>query len=164
MSYRPPPHLTWPLFVVALLLLGIGSTMTILLAARSDGGAQVIEDYYQKAASWELAAAEQAASAALGWRLEVDVQSDAAGPALRRVDLRFADRFGVPVAELRGVVRAFRPERAALITESPLTPVEGVPGLYRQVMLLSAHGLWDLEIAAVRDSSHFFTRVRRDLP
>ena len=39
--------------MVGLLLLGIVTTLGTLFAAHSDGGAQVVEDYYQKAVDWE---------------------------------------------------------------------------------------------------------------
>lgn len=38
-----PPHIAWPLFVVALLLMSITAATITVIAANSDGGVQVIE-------------------------------------------------------------------------------------------------------------------------
>ena len=38
-----PPHVGWPLLVVALLLMSITAAVVTVIAANSDGGAQVIE-------------------------------------------------------------------------------------------------------------------------
>lgn len=38
-----PPHVAWPLFVVALLLMSVGAAAVTFWAAQSDGGAQVVE-------------------------------------------------------------------------------------------------------------------------
>ena len=40
-----PPHVGWPLLVILLLLVGIGSALAVLYAAHSDGGAQILEEY-----------------------------------------------------------------------------------------------------------------------
>ena len=47
MPDRPPPripsHIAWPLFVVLLLAMSVTAATVTVLAARSDGGAQVVE-------------------------------------------------------------------------------------------------------------------------
>lgn len=48
MKLHIPPHIAWPLFVVLLLLFGVGSAFSILYAAHTDGGAQVVESYYEQ--------------------------------------------------------------------------------------------------------------------
>lgn len=45
-SRRPPlvpPHIAWPAFVVLLLAMSIAAAVGTLIAARSDGGARLIE-------------------------------------------------------------------------------------------------------------------------
>ena len=39
-----PAHIAWPLLVVALLLMSVGFAVRTLIAARSDGGVQLVED------------------------------------------------------------------------------------------------------------------------
>lgn len=48
-----PPHIFWPGFIIALLLIPIGSGAAIVIAATSDAGPQVIPDYYQKAVEFD---------------------------------------------------------------------------------------------------------------
>ena len=38
-----PPHIAWPLFIVLLLLMSVGAAAVTFWAAKSDGGAQVVE-------------------------------------------------------------------------------------------------------------------------
>ena len=45
-GHRPPlvpPHVAWPAFVVLLLLMSITAAVVTVIAANSDGGAQVVE-------------------------------------------------------------------------------------------------------------------------
>lgn len=39
-----PPHIAWPMFVIILLLVGIGSAFFALWAAHSDGGPIYVRD------------------------------------------------------------------------------------------------------------------------
>jgi nitrogen fixation protein FixH len=158
-----PPHIAWPGAIVALLLLGIGSAFTILIASRSDGGAQVIENYYERAVDWDAEADRQAASARLGWTLHIQVASVANGNPLRDVEATVRDREGTPVAGLVGTLRLSRPQHARPVAELPLAPVPDQPGSYRQAMPIDAPGLWDFQILARRDTSHFQATVRREV-
>lgn len=155
-----PPHIAWPAFVVALLLLGIGSAFEAFFAARSDGGAQVVEDYYHEALSFDETRAARAASDALGWTAEVSVGDCEGG--LCPVEIAVRDRDGAVVEGLAGIVRASRPQDAAATVRLPLSPSE-TPGVYRQLMPVSAAGLWDFAIEAQRGDARFLTTVRRDL-
>jgi len=38
-----PPHVAWPLFVVLLLAISVGAAAVTVVAAYSDGGAQIVE-------------------------------------------------------------------------------------------------------------------------
>ncbi|GIV58336.1 MAG: hypothetical protein KatS3mg042_1249 [Rhodothermaceae bacterium] len=157
-----PPHIGWPLFVVALLASGVATTLGTLFAARSDGGAQVIDDYYRKAAEWDAHAADLAASATLGWQVRVAVVPDEAGRPLLELTVR--DRDGQPVTGLTGTVRAFRPQWAEAVGEAPLAEVTAPPGVYRQPLPLEGRGLWDFEIEATRGPDRFHQILRKELP
>jgi nitrogen fixation protein FixH len=155
-----PPHIAWPAFIIALLLLSIGSAFQALFAARSDGGAQVVENYYDEALGYDERRAAQAASDALGWTATVSVGGCEGG--LCPVEVVVRDRDGSPVENLIGVVRASRPQDATAAARLPLSP-SAVPGVYRQMMPVSAAGLWDFAIDAQRGDDRFQTTVRRDL-
>ncbi len=155
-----PPHIAWPLFIVGLLTMSVVTVTITVMAARSDGGAQVIDDYYQKAVNWDETAALQAASDALGWQADVAV-----GPAdadARPVEITLRDREGLPIEGAEGTIRAFRPQRAGVVAESPLMATE-TPGLYRQTFPINQAGLWDFEIVATQDSLRFQTTIRKEI-
>lgn len=155
-----PPHIAWPAFVIALLLLGIGSAFEALFAARSDGGAQIVENYYDEALGYDETRAAQAASDALGWGAAVSVEACEGG--LCPVEVVVRDRDGAPVDGLVGVVRASRPQDATAAARLPLAPTE-TPGVYRQMMPIAQAGLWDFAIDAQRGGDRFLTTVRYDL-
>jgi nitrogen fixation protein FixH len=155
-----PPHIAWPAFVVCLLLLGIGSAFEALFAARSDGGAKIVENYYDEAVGYDETRAAQAASNALGWTAGVSVGACEGG--LCPVEVTVQDRDGTPVEGLTGVVRASRPQDASAVARLPLS-AEGTPGVYRQMMPISTAGLWDFAIEAQRGDDRFLTTLRSDL-
>ena len=157
-----PPHITWPLFIVGLLGMSVTTVVITVVAARSDGGAQVIDDYYQKAVNWDETAALQAASDALGWHAEIVLPPDSQNTMPRLVEVTLRDREGRPIESAQGAIRAFRPHRAGVVAERPLTPAE-TPGLYRQALPINQGGLWDFEIVAVRDTSTFITTIRKEI-
>lgn len=156
-----PPHIGWPLLVVLLLTMSVGTVTTMVLASRSDGGAQVIDDYYRKAVAWDTLAAERRASAALGWHATLAVEAPAAD-TLRAVLVTVVDRQGVPVAGLSGTVQAGRPHRATLLDAQPLAPAD-VPGTYRLALRLDGEGLWDFEVRAHRADERFVATLRHEI-
>lgn len=153
-----PPHIAWPAFIVALLLVGVGSAFQALFAARSDGGARVVDDYHASAAEVEATNAALAASAALGWLADVSVDGcDAEGCT---VEVVVTDRAGDPVEGLGGTISARRPHDAAPLAEAALE--QTAPGVYRQRLAL-APALWDLSIEATHGDDRFLTTVRREV-
>ena len=160
--HRLPPHITWPLFIIGLLTMNVVTVVITVMAARSDGGAQVIDNYYQKAVNWDETAALQAASDALGWQAEIVLPPDPQQPSPRLVDVTLHDREGQPIDGAQGTIRAFRPHRADVVAERPLTASE-TPGLYRQSFPINQDGLWDFEIVAVQDSLRFQTVIRKEI-
>ena len=158
-----PPHITWPLFIVGLLSMSVVTVVITVVAARSDGGPQVIDDYYQKAVNWDETAALQAASDALGWQAELVIPLNPPQTTPRLVEVTLRDREGRPVAEAQGTIRAFRPHLAEAVAEHPLTAAPETPGLYRQSLPIHQAGLWDFEIIATQDSLRFQTTIRKEV-
>ena len=57
----------WPLFVITLLVSSVVMMGIVVMAARSDGGAQVVDDYYEQAVKWDSLAEARTAASTLGW-------------------------------------------------------------------------------------------------
>ena len=90
---RIPPHLAWPLFVVLLLVIGVGSSLAIVFAARSDGGAKVIENYYEKAIAWDSTSKLTRDSKAAGWIVSMQYVPPAAPAKTGSMEVVFIDGF-----------------------------------------------------------------------
>jgi nitrogen fixation protein FixH len=155
-----PSHIAWPGFVVALLLLSIFAAFQALFASQSDGGAQVVEAYYDSAIRFDDEQAMQAASDALGWSAAVEVGACEGG--LCAVDVAVRDRAGAPVEGLNGLLRVSRPQSAAVVAQIPLA-LSDAPGVYRQFVPVNADGLWDFAVTARRDDEQFMTKIRHDV-
>ena len=160
---RLPPHVTWPAFIIALFAASALSTVSMLWIARSDGGAQVIEDYYARAVAWDDTAERRAASAALGWTTTVEIGPLDGADLMRSVVVVVRDSLGRPVDGLTGSVQAFRPQYASARAAAALAPAPGRAGAYRLRLPLHEQGLWDLHLEARRDSALYLTRVRTEL-
>ena len=160
--HRLPPHIAWPMFIVGLLSMSVATVVITVVAARSDGGPQVIDDYYQKAVNWDETAALQAASDALGWQADIVIPSSPGNATASPVEIILLDREGQPITDAQGTIRASRPHRADVVAERPLTVTE-TPGLYREAFPINQAGLWDFEIIAVQDSLRFQTVIRKEI-
>jgi nitrogen fixation protein FixH len=145
--------------IVGLLSLSVIASLLTVFAARSDGGAQVIDDYYHKAANWDSTRALQAASDALGW--QVDLTAEPAQGTARIVRLHLQNKHGEPVIGLQGTISAFRPQQAQMVDEAAL--IETEPGVYQQQLTMPQPGLWDFEIDATRDGTPFLKRIRLEV-
>lgn len=155
-----PPHIGWPLLIISLLGISIGASMVTVYASRSDGGAQVIDDYYEKAVNWDASQASQAASDALGWTTTLHLEpSQPSG--LRMLVLTVHDSTAAPVTNLRGTVKLFRPDQAGAVATIPLSEAPKAPGSYRQLVPLTDPGLWDVQVLAVRDGAPVYQTTLR---
>lgn len=159
-----PPHVGWPLLIVGLLCISIGASLFTVFAARSDGGAQIVDDYYQKAVHWDATAAARAASEALGWTTTMEVHP-LSQSGLRVLDVTITDSTGAPVSDLRGTVTLYRPHRTGAVATIPLTAAPDAPGRYRQQVPLVDPGLWDIQVTAVGEGTPpYRTRLRHEVP
>lgn len=156
-----PPHIAWPGFVVLLLLGTVVTMVSVLYAANSDGGAAVVDDYYQQAIHWDEAQRARTASAALGWTAEAVVHPAESG-GLVPVEVTVLDRAGAPVEGLTGTLRARRADAAKATATLPLAASEQ-PGVYRQLVPVPRGGVWDFEVEAARGDDRFLTTLRHEL-
>ena len=158
-----PPHIAWPLFVVCLLVLGVGMGMWVVFASLSDGGAQVVENYYQKAVEWDDRNQLVQESNAIGWVVILAYVQGTSEEMPAGIEIRFEDKEGQPVTGLQGVVRMYRPQTTKALVELTLASVPGRPGIYWQSFTSASAGLWDFEIAVERDSFRFLKTIRKEL-
>jgi hypothetical protein len=158
----------WPWAIAALMLLILTIALAVLRAATGDGGAAVIEDYYQQAVDWDAGQADLAASRALGWSAELSFRevpqgmASAAGknPPNTLVFVALADREGRPLegatVTLAGAFRG----HSQRIWSAVALPLEGG---YGAAFRLGPPGLWDWRITAERDTARFLHSETREL-
>ena len=158
-----PPHIAWPLFVIGLLVLGVGWSLSVVFASRSDGGAQVVENYYEKAIEWDARSELLRKSAEAGWTVNLEYVSPGPTSEAGVVEIVFKDKEGEPISNLEGKVRAFRPQKTQPIAELTVSGSMVQPGIYRQAFPNAASGLWDFEIDVVQDSFRFLKTIRTEL-
>lgn len=131
----------WPLFVIILLVSSVAMMGIVVMAARSDGGAQVIEDYYEQAVRWDSLAEARGAAAALGWQADL-VMSSNNGRLEGTVSL--VDSMGMALVGLDIVIRLRRPQLAAVVAEMKAQDTAGT-GYYAFATDVTGTGLWDIE-------------------
>lgn len=147
MPRRPlvPPHVAWPAAIVGLLLTSVGVSATVVVASRSDGGAEVVERPYTDGSDLDTLAAARLSSDALGWTLGATSRPtpDAPDARTRTVALRITDAADVPVEGLRGRATLARPQRAAPLAT---VPVATAADSYRVVVPFVGAGLYDVSV------------------
>lgn len=152
----------WPLAVIALLGLGVGSNVALLVVATSDRSFAVEPDYYTKALAWDRTRQQQRRSAALGWSASVVAKPLASTPGRTELIVQLHDGTGGPVsgAELR--IEAFHNARAADRRHWTLFET-AEPGAYRLTVPDLRVGLWELRITANRGAERFEQTLQHDM-
>jgi nitrogen fixation protein FixH len=156
---RIPPHILYPGLVICLLIFNVSMGITILTAARSDGGAQVVDDYYQKAVNWDEIQALRQQSKALGWKLDLEVQ---VGTELadKLGHLRIVDAEGQPVSGLTAEVMVRRPNLTEPVAVVQLQELEA--GHYVFPNHVADPGIWDFVLKGERDERPYVAELRRE--
>lgn len=152
-----PAKYFWPGFIITLLSIAIGASFTILYFAQSDGGPQVIPDYYEKSVSYDELYDARQASIELGW--EVDVRLTGA-----QGELMVRDRAGDPVSGAQGTLTFYRPSLADAVDSVELSERAGDPGLYDFEDAAKLRGYWDLKIKLERGEEAFIKMLRTSVP
>ncbi len=158
-----PPHIAWPLFVGGLLVLGILWGIGVVVASQIDGGAEVIEDYYEKAVNWDERAALLASSKALGWEAHLEVRPAASPEEPPFLVLRVVDAEENPVTALSGTVKALRPQKAKAVRTLPIFEDPSNPGFFLMAFPEASTGLWDFEVDVRKDTLRYYASLRKEL-
>lgn len=158
-----PAKYFWPGFCALLLAMSVGSAVVTVVAAQSDGGAEIV-------ASYDLASDERSdrreqrrENRELGWNLEVDLADRTPVGESTPVTIRVRDRHGAPLDDLEGQVRLHSPALADPVDESTLVPDPAVSGRYRAAIEFERRGLWDFVIRLQSDDHSYVGRVRKEL-
>lgn len=142
-----------------MLVLGMGWSFSVVIASRSDGGAQVVDNYYEKAIAWDEAAALQRESDALGWTVDLAIEQGTS----TQIEVVIKDASGKAITGLRGTVKGFRPQLTGKMLEIPLTASPDDPTRYHMALPAVKPGLWDFEITASHNDDRFSTVIRKEL-
>lgn len=132
----------WPAFIVLLLVSSVVMMSLVVMAARSDGGAQIVSDYYEQAVRWDSLASMRDAAAARGWTAELALERN--GDALTG-SISIMDSTGSPLSFDTAHFTVSRPQYAESETEFVALPVEGSPEMAFQAYLPGS-GLRDIRV------------------
>ena len=157
-----PPHITWPLLVVGLLVLGVTWSIGVVVASQSDGGAQVIENYYEEAISWDKKSALLKASARLGWNVSLATRPDQGSDPFPHLVVTFLDHNGKPITGLQGQMSASRPQSSKPARTFNFESALYEQGTYTLPFPEITDGLWDFEIDVEKDSTRFYSVIRKE--
>lgn len=161
MSRFTRPEFAWPAAVVSLLLFGAGLTFGVLYFARSDGGAQVVGDYYRQGVAWDSVAAVRGRAADLGWSVQVSIAAQPGADGRRAVDVAVTDSTGAGIEGLELEIRLFTPS-----IDRPVASTNAVDegmGRYVTALQIDRPGLWDIEVAGRSTQGPFSVRIRREI-
>ena len=148
-----PAHIFWPGFIISLLSVAILASFSILFFASSDGGPQVIPDYYAKSVDFEEVYQARQRSLELGWELDLDASGTDGQLVVRSAK-------GDAIRGAQGKIVFFRPSLAEPLGAAELIEDDAVPGLYHFENMADTGGSWDFDIQLNRGSDHYIERLR----
>ncbi len=151
----------WPVFIVGLLVLGVGSNVALLVVARSNPSFAVEEDYYQKALAWDEHQAQQAANRNLGWSLAFEVGETASTSSTARLSARLLGPQGEAVEGAAVQVEAFPIARSSHRQRAQLADAGG--GQYHGELKVERPGRWEFRWLVERGEQRFTLVETREL-
>lgn len=146
----------WPVALVGVLGLTVVANVLLFWAATDDQRLAYEPDYYRKALAWDSTAAQSVRNTDLGWQVAGDftVRGDRDG----LITLQLSDRGGLPVDGARLTVEAIPIAHAA---EARTVSLQATgPGRYAGAVPLAYLGLYELRLAAVRETLRFTATLR----
>lgn len=149
----------WPLMVIALLVSSVLMMMGVVMAARSDGGAQVLDNYYQQAVQWDSIATVRDAAKRRGWR--ASLQLDKQGEQVIGF-ISITDSTGAPVFGNQARVRLSRPQYSGTVAEVDALWDEQASAFRFSSGPMPA-GLWDIRLVVMDQAGPVRFDWRRQL-
>lgn len=158
---KVPPHIFWPGFVIALLLMSATMVTITVVAATNDPSFAVVDNYYEKGLHWDDHMAQLEKNKALGWAARPEVGA-AAGADLRPLSITLTDRDGAPIegASIEASVFHFT---TAHRVETESLAATGTPGVYSAPFLIDREGKWMLDLTVHAGAETFTSRQTLDL-
>jgi hypothetical protein len=157
-----PAKYFWPGFVTLLLTFSVGSGVVTVMAAFSDGGAEVVSGYAEGDESLKRERRQARQNRALDWSVDLQpVKADGDGPTT--IELTVTDSRGTPLAGLDGKVTLRSPAKSDPLGESTLAGVPGKEGTYRTELPVDRRGLWDFVVELKRNEAEFIKTYRREI-
>ncbi|UYV12069.1 MAG: FixH family protein [Phycisphaera sp.] len=138
----------WPVAVVAILCVSLVTCTITVIAATSDPGYAIEDDYYQRAVDWDQSRQAQAESDALGWSAEPTIDSSAS-----RLRLTVRDAQGQPVEGAWVRATVFHHARRGLAEDLKLE-AEG-NGVYSAPLARPRQGEWQVRLRVVSGRDTF---------
>lgn len=147
--------LYWPLAVIVLLLSSVASMATFVIASQSDGGAVVVDSYYQKAVKWDSLSIVQNRIRERGWMPQLTLNGK--GGIFMLLD---SDRKRLPY--LTGTVSLSRPHTTEKGGTYALRPLSADSTYALEFGSLKA-GLWDFTFSLTDGDENLDVTIRKDL-
>lgn len=133
----------WCGVIIGLLCLQLVGCVFALIMATTSSSMAVIPDYHQKAMQWDAHKAQQAKTAALGWKESIDVSGPMDIMENRLITIRVEDADGNPVDINQMEATIYHHADAATLHEVSLEQL--APGTFRGKLRLRKAGLWQVE-------------------
>jgi len=154
---RPRKWGKWPFIIVGLLLTHTLLMTVAVMIATHDPSFAVTPNYYEQAVNWDKDKAAKAASAQLGWKLEVE-PAGRVDPLGRRVaTFVLTDGAGKPVAGAKLDVLYFHHAHAA--EPQKLSITTGADGRAQQLVPMRHAGFYDFRCTAVAQGKTFAATI-----
>ena len=152
---RIPEKYFWPGMIIGILSFSVIANILLVMASRSDGGAQIIDNYYEKAVKWDEHQADLKRVSEMGWDVQILV-----GPHAEKRAIRFVmqDKNGTPLSGLTPHVVVTSPAKLEPIADVELVPAG--PGVYATEITIPHNGFFDFELTAPLGDGDFVTRKR----
>lgn len=144
--------------VVGLILITMIGSISVLFIAQWDGGANIVDNYYQKTIDWDKTVAEKAKSQQLGWQLSTSLATTADGH--HKVRFQLLDKAGKPVTGAKGTVAVARPSDSKARFVQDLW-ADG--DAYAVILPLRKQGNWDFELRFTKADAVYVEKVRLDI-
>ncbi len=146
-------QLKWVVFILMFFLIqAVIWTIAISITA-TDQSHAVVSGYDQKALNWDERKRVIQKSKALGWNVQVNVDSQTDIFKNRTVSLVLNDRLGAPINKASIDVRAFHRGRAAEVQEVQFKQVG--PGVYSANLKIDRSGNWQFSGEAMLDQDRY---------
>lgn len=136
-------------------------TVAITLTSQ-DPSHVVLEGYDQRSLNWDSWQETVRASAALGWKAELQIGNTADVMGQRDLTLRLADRSGQAISNAMVELKLFHRARAA--EAETLSLQELLPGEYVTSFRPQHAGTWKFEVTTIRGTDQFLDVLQLQVP